>query len=78
MSVAYTIRIPKEEDGILSALAKQMERNKAYLIRKAIKNYIQDLKEEQEDLSDALVALQDKRPNILWEEVQKNCDLLED
>jgi hypothetical protein len=55
-----------------------MERNKAYLIRKAIKNYAQDLKEEQEDLNDALIALQDKRPNILWEEVQKNCDLLKD
>jgi len=78
MSVAYTVRIPEEDDEILSLLAKQMERNKAYLIRKAITNYIRELKEDQEDLNDALKALQDNKPNISWEEVQRDCGLLDD
>ena len=78
ISIAYTVRIPEEDDKTLTLLAKQMERNKAYLIRKAVKNYIQHLKEDQEDLNDALKALEKSTTNITWAEVQRNCDLLED
>ena len=78
MSVAYTIRIPEEEDKALAMLAKRTERKKAYFIRKAITHYLQELKEDSEDLNDALKAFEDERPNISWEEVQRDCGLLED
>ena len=77
MSVAYTVRLPEQQDRDLTILAEQMDRKKSYLIRKAVEQYVQELKQDQEDLQNALKVLKDNKPNIPWEEVQRNCGLLE-
>ncbi|NQV77261.1 MAG: hypothetical protein HQ490_02775 [Lutibacter sp.] len=76
MSVV-TARIPDALDKDLTEVAKSMERSKNFIILKAIQNYVLELQEDIEDYNDAMEALKDNSPTISWEEVQRNCGLLE-
>jgi len=76
MSVV-TARIPDALDKDLTEVAKSMERSKNFIILKAIQNYVLELQEDIEDYNDAIEALKDNSPTISWEEVQRNCGLLE-
>ena len=76
MSVV-TARIPDALDKDLTEVAKSMERSKSFIILKAIQNYVLELQEDIEDYNDAMEALKDNSPTISWEEVQRNCGLLE-
>ena len=72
-----TARIPDALDKYLTEVAKSMERSKNFIILKAIQNYVLELQEDIEDYNDAMEALKDNSPTISWEEVQRNCGLLE-
>ena len=76
MSVV-TARIPDALDKDLTEVAKSMERSKNFIILKAIQSYVLELQEDIEDYNDAMEALKDNSPTISWEEVQRNCGLLE-
>jgi len=76
MSVV-TARIPDALDKDLTEVAKSMERSKNFIILKAIQTYVLELQEDIEDYNDAMEALKDSSPTISWEEVQRNCGLLE-
>lgn len=66
-----SIRLPKELEDRLDALAKSTGRTKSYYARQAIEEYIEDL----EDLAAAEKALRDikegKEKTIPWEEAKK-------
>jgi predicted transcriptional regulator len=76
MSVV-TANIPDELNKALTEVAKSTERSKSHIILKAIQNYVLELQEDIEDYNDAIEALKDDGPTISWEEVQRNCGLLE-
>ena len=76
MSVV-TARIPDALDKDLTEVAKSIESSKNFIILKAIQNYVLELQEDIEDYNDAMEALKDNSPTISWEEVQRNCGLLE-
>lgn len=76
--VALNVRIPDELSNILAKSAEYLDRPKGYLVRKALEAYLQELQEDIEDYNDAVEASKDNSPNISWEQVQRNCGLLED
>lgn len=55
-----TARIPDDLNASLAKVAKEMERPKTFLIRKAIEHYINEI---QDDLQDSEIAL--KRSRVL-------------
>lgn len=67
-----SIRIPDELNNTLAISAKEIERPKGYIIRKALEAYLLEL---QEDTEDARIALtRKKNPNRKFytsEEMQK-------
>jgi RHH-type rel operon transcriptional repressor/antitoxin RelB len=71
------IRISEELSNVLVKSAKYLDRPKGYLVRKALEVYLQELQEDIEDYNDAVEALKDNSPNISWEQVQRDCGLLE-
>jgi len=77
MSV-ITARIPDTLNKALTEVAKSMERPKSFIILKAIQNYVLELQEDIEDYNDAIEILARNEPRVSWEEVQRNCGLLED
>lgn len=74
MSV-ITARISDKLDKALTTVAKSTERSKSFIISKAIQNYVLEL---QEDYNDAIEILARNESRISWEEVQRDCGLLED
>lgn len=66
-----TARISEELDQCLSMLAKETDRNKGYIIRKAIENYI----EEKADLLIALSRIEKNEETISIDELRKKYDL---
>lgn len=66
-----TARISEELDQWLSMLAKETDRNKGYIIRKAIENYI----EEKADLLIALSRIEKNEETISIDELRKKYDL---
>jgi predicted DNA-binding protein len=72
---ALNVRIPDELNNILVSSAKELERPKAYIVRKALKAYLQDLKEDTEDYNDAVEILKQNNPKTSWEEVKRECGL---
>jgi predicted DNA-binding protein len=62
----------------LNDVAKQLQRSSSYIIREAIASYIEEMKEDIEDYNDAVEILAQNNPTVSWEEVQRNCGLLED
>jgi hypothetical protein len=77
MSV-ITARISDDLDKALTAVAKSTERSKSFIVSKAIQNYVLELQEDIEDYNDAIEILARNEPRVSWEEVQRNCGLLED
>ena len=77
MSVV-TARIPDALDKDLTEVAKSMERSKNFIILKAIQNYVLELQEDIEDYNDAERILAQNNPTYSWEQVQRECGLLED
>ena len=75
---ALNIRISDELSNVLAKSAKYLDRPKGYVVRKALEAYLQELQEDIEDYNDAIEASKDNSPNISWEQVQRNCGLLED
>ena len=73
-----TTRIPDTLDKALTEVAASMERSKSFIVLKAIQNYVLELQEDIEDYNDAVEASKDNSPNISWEQVQRDCGLLED
>lgn len=73
-----TARIPDDLNEALTKVAKQTERSKSHIILKAIQNYVLELQEDIEDYSDAERILAQNNSTVSWEEVQRNCGLLED
>ena len=70
-----TARIPDSLNEALSSVAKTMERSKAFIIQKAIENYVMELQEDIEDYNDAMEILAQNNKSIPWEEVMRNCGL---
>ena len=62
----------------LNDVAKQLQRSSSYIIREAITSYIEEMKEDIEDYNTAVEVLAQNNPRVSWEEVQRNCGLLED
>jgi len=76
---AVNIRIPDHLNDQLNSFAKTMDLPKSHLIRQAIKSYMLDLQEDAEDVAAAEEVLANSTgESISWEEVQRNCGLLED
>ena len=73
-----TARIPDDLNKALKIVAKSTARSKSYIILKALQNYVLELQEGIEDYNDAIEILAQNNPRITWEEVQRNCGLLED
>jgi len=76
----YTIsaRIPDELNKALSKVAKAMERPKAFLINKAIEQYIREAQEDIEDAEIALTVMKDKDMKLYTSEevksfIEENC-----
>ena len=69
MSVAVSIRIPEDLAKKLDGIAKETERPRSYLIRKALESYLEDYA----DLQVALDRLRDKSdPTITSKEMKKS------
>jgi RHH-type rel operon transcriptional repressor/antitoxin RelB len=66
-----TTRIPDELDGVLSNIAKELDRSKGYIIRKAIENYI----EEKADLLLALSRIERGEETISLAEIKDRYGL---
>lgn len=69
------VRLPEELNNTLISISKTLERSKADIIRKGLKNYLLDLQEDIEDYNDAVRILNENKPTISWEEVKKKYDL---
>ena len=66
-----TVKIPKELEDILEALAKETKRSKGYYVRKALATFLED----REDYAMAMARLKDKSPRIPLEKVRKELGL---
>jgi RHH-type rel operon transcriptional repressor/antitoxin RelB len=74
---ALHLRIPEKLDHDLEYYAKEKDRTKSYLVRKAIESYIQDLQDDRDDYYAAIEGLKENKPKISWEEVQRKNGLLD-
>jgi len=77
MSV-ITARISDDLNKALTSVAKKSERSKSFIISKAIQNYVLELQENIEDYNDAIAILAKDNTRVSWEEIQRDCGLLED
>ena len=73
-----TARIPDDLNAALTKVAKQTERSQSHIILKAIQSYVLELQEDIEDYNTAVEVLAQNNPRVSWEEIQRNCGLLED
>ncbi len=64
MSEAVSVRLPADIAKRLNELARSLERSKTYIVKKALKEYL----EEYEDYLVALHRLRDKNDAIMTEE----------
>ena len=72
------VRIPDDLNDSLVKSAQYLDRPKGYLVRKAIEDYLLELQEDIEDYNDAERILAQNNPTYSWEQVQRECGLLED
>lgn len=66
-----TTRIPDELDKTLSVIAKEIDRPKGYIIRKALEEYIED----KADLLLALARIEKAEETISLAEIEKKYGL---
>lgn len=72
MSIAISVRLPKELSEQLDNIAKETERPRSYIIQKALESYIEDYA----DLQIALDRLHDKTdPVMTSKELRKSLGL---
>jgi len=72
MSIAVSVRLPKELSEQLDNIAKETERPRSYIIQKALESYIDDYA----DLQVALDRLHDKTdPIVTSKELRKSLGL---
>lgn len=72
MTTAISVRLPKELAEELDSIAKETDRPRSYIIKKALESYIEDYA----DLQIALDRLHDKTDTIIsGKEVRKILDL---
>lgn len=69
--VTITARIPDELNDSLTILSKETERNKNYLIKKALENYL----EEKGDLLSALARIEKEEETISLDEIERKYGL---
>jgi predicted DNA-binding protein len=78
---AITVRIPDSLEHDLNVVAKYQDRPKSRIIKQAMQNYILDIMEDIEDIRDAeeaIVRIEAGEKTIPWEQVKRECGLLED
>ena len=66
-----TVKIPKELEDILEALAKETKRSKGYYVSKALATFLED----REDYAAAMAVLKEKGQTIPYEKVRKSLGL---
>ena len=66
-----TARIPEHLDRVLTILAKETDRNKSYIVKRALELYI----EEKADLLIALSRLEKGEETVSLEEIEKKYGL---
>jgi RHH-type transcriptional regulator, rel operon repressor / antitoxin RelB len=66
-----TARIPEKLDQALSSLAREIDRPKGYIMRKALENYI----EEKLDLLIAIARIEKGDETISLSEIKEKYDL---
>ena len=70
MTRAITVRIPDELDRALEQHAKDLDRNKSYIIRKAVELYLQEYAdylialERQRDKDDLILSADEMRKRL--------------
>ena len=67
--------IPEELYKSLRNTSKLLNRSSSFLIREALTNHLEEIKEDIEDYNDAMEALKDNGPTISWEEIKRKYDL---
>lgn len=75
-----TARIPDDLNAALTEVAKLTERSKNHIIYKAIQNYVCELQEDIEDIKaadEAIARIEAGGKTYSWEEVQRECGLLD-
>ena len=73
---AVNIRLSEQLNNQLSSIAKTLSLPKSYLIREAIKNYINELEEDTKDLTIAEKVLASSTGKTLsFEEIEKKYGL---
>jgi predicted DNA-binding protein len=78
---AITVRIPDSLERDLNVVAKYQDRPKSRIIKQAMQNYILDIMEDIEDIRDAeeaIARIEAGGKTYSWEEVQRDCGLLDD
>jgi RHH-type rel operon transcriptional repressor/antitoxin RelB len=66
-----TTRIPDELDKTLSNISSEIDRNKGYIVRKAIENYL----ETKGDILIALARIEREEEEISLEDIERKYDL---
>ena len=66
-----TARIPEELNNILNIVSSETDRNKGYIIKKALENYL----EEKADILIALSRIEKGESTISLDEIEKKYDL---
>lgn len=78
---AITIRIPDSLHNDLNVVAKYQDKPKSRVIKRALENYILDILEDIEDIKaadEAITRIEAGEKTIPWEQVKRECGLLED
>lgn len=75
--VGINARIPNNLNEIITKIAKTANKSKSRVILNAIKMYVSELKEDLEDYDTAMQILSENNPTISWEDVKRECGLLE-
>ena len=77
---AITIRIPDSLHNDLNIVAKFQDKPKSRVIKRALENYILDILEDIEDITaaeEAIERIEAGGKTYSWEEVQRECGLLD-
>ena len=77
---AITIRIPDSLHNDLNVVAKFQDKPKSRVIKRALENYILDILEDIDDIKaadEAIARIEAGGKTYSWEEVQRECGLLD-
>jgi len=67
--------IPEELYKSLRNTSKLLNRSSSFLIREALTNHLEEIKEDMEDYNDAIEILAQNNPRYSLEEIEKKYDL---